>query len=200
MFTIQVDRILLRPFERHDIDDFIAVAGQHAIADSIIRIPQPCTEEVAESLIEAHQREFKNGRGYHFAITKADDPARMIGYAALSNLMLDNAEAELSFWVGKEYSHQGFVTESARALLSFGFTTLNLNRITAYHKACNTIAAKVMNRLGMKREGVLRQKYNKHGVFYDIAIWSILSEDWLDDTDYIESEVIIDSVHAPFAN
>jgi RimJ/RimL family protein N-acetyltransferase len=85
----------------------------------------------------------------------------------------------MGFWVGVEHWRQGYATEAAEALLRYGFDTLGLNRIYAHHMVRNPASGRVLEKAGMKREGLLRQRVRKWGVFEDVVLLAILREDWL---------------------
>ena len=62
-------------------------------------------------------------------------------------------------------------------MIRFGFETLGLNRIYAHHMARNPSAGKVLLHVGMQREGLLRERVRKWGVYEDVAVYAILRED-----------------------
>jgi RimJ/RimL family protein N-acetyltransferase len=62
-------------------------------------------------------------------------------------------------------------------VLRFGFEQLGLNRICAHHMARNPAAGQVLRHIGMEREGVLRKRVQKWGVYEDVMLYAILRED-----------------------
>ena len=66
------------------------------------------------------------------------------------------------------------VTEALRAVIKFGFEEMNLNRIEAQHETTNPASGRVMEKVGMKKEGVLRQRLRNKGKFVDVALYSVL--------------------------
>ncbi|MCG3142018.1 MAG: Spermidine N(1)-acetyltransferase [Anaerolineae bacterium] len=72
----------------------------------------------------------------------------------------------------------GYATEAAEALLQFGFTTLQLHRIWAEALAANENSIHVLEKLGMRQEGRLREKEFFKGRFWDTVIYGILAEEW----------------------
>lgn len=143
----------------------------------MISVPHPYTLERARADIEVFGGDWLSGVAAHFAVAVPDRTDEVIGYVAIKHIDPEHAGAELSFWIGGAYSGRGFVTEAAGAALDFAFDTLPLNRICAYHMARNPASAKVLARLGMTREGLLRQRVLKWGKFEDVAVWAILRED-----------------------
>ena len=66
------------------------------------------------------------------------------------------------------------MTEALRAVIKFGFEEMNLNRIEAQHETTNPASGRVMEKVGMKKEGVLRQRLLNKGKFVDVALYSVL--------------------------
>jgi len=59
-------------------------------------------------------------------------------------------------------------------VIEFGFQQLGLNRVFAYHMLRNPASGRVMQKLGMTQEGVLKQHAKKWGKFEDVALFGIL--------------------------
>lgn len=67
--------------------------------------------------------------------------------------------------------------EAVHPLIAFGFQMMKLNRIEGRCILANTASARVMEKVGMKFEGVLRQHLFTKGSFYDVKMYSILKEE-----------------------
>ena len=68
--------------------------------------------------------------------------------------------------------------EALEALIQYGFTTLNLNRIEADIDPLNTASAKALLRQGFQKEGFLRERWIVNGVKADTEIYGLLLDDW----------------------
>ena len=84
----------------------------------------------------------------------------------------------MGYWVGVPFWGQGICTEAARALLGFGFGDLNLNKIHAHHFTRNPASGRVLQKLGMKYEGQLRQHVLKSDRFEDLFSYGILRSEF----------------------
>ena len=100
-------------------------------------------------------------------------------YAGLIGCDADNRRAEAGYWLGEPYWGRGYATEALGALLAFAFTTLELNRVGARHFGSNPASGRVMEKCGMRREGVLREYILKNGAFEDAVCCGILKSEWL---------------------
>ncbi len=150
--TLKTERLILRPFEMSDVTDVRLLAGDRAIADTTLNIPHPYEEGMAEQWIRTHQPRFEAGELVNFAITMRADGELVGAIGLVIERRFDRAE--LGYWVGRPYWRQGYCTEAGRSVLKFGFMELNLNRIHASHLCRNPASGRVMQKLGMTREGL----------------------------------------------
>ena len=174
--TIRTTRLLLGTFESDDAPDLQRLAGAREIADTTVSIPHPYGLDHARAWIGNQRRESVRGRATNFAIRLLPG-APLIGSAGLRDIDQEHLQAELGFWIGRDWWGQGYAREAADAVIRFGFETLGLNRIYAHHMARNPSAGKVLLHVGMQREGLLRERVRKWGVYEDVAVYAILRED-----------------------
>lgn len=173
---LRTDRLLLRPFELADAPDVQRLAGDRSIADTTLNIPHPYEDGMAENWIKGHREKMEKGEVLNLAVTLAET-GKLIGAVGL---VLDPRfeSAELGYWIGRPYWGRGYATEAARAPVHYGFTTLGLNRIQARHMSRNPASGRVMEKLGMKYEGCLRQYVKKWDVFEDMKMYSVLKSEY----------------------
>ncbi len=148
------------------------LAGAWEVADTTAHIPHPYEDGAAEMWISSHQKEFDDGDGVTLAITRSADH-ELLGAISLS-IHQTYQLAEMGYWIGKPYWQQGYCTEAARAMLGYAFETLGLNRVQAHHLTRNPASGRVMQKIGMTFEGVLRQAIYRWDRFDDLAVYSIL--------------------------
>jgi [ribosomal protein S5]-alanine N-acetyltransferase len=172
---LHTTHLVLGAFTPEDAAVLHQLAGDREIADTTVSIPHPYELDHALAWIGQQQRELVRGRAANFAIRLAD--ARLIGCAGLRDIDREHSQAELGFWIGREWWGHGYAREAASAVVRFGFEQLGLNRICAHHMARNPAAGKVLQHIGMQREGVLRERVRKWGVYEDVVLYAILRED-----------------------
>jgi [ribosomal protein S5]-alanine N-acetyltransferase len=168
--------LLLGTFESEDATELQRLAGAREIADTTLSIPHPYDLDHALAWIGNQRREFVRGRAANFAIRLLSQ-SRLIGSAGLRDIDHEHHQAELGFWIGREWWGQGYAREAAAAVIRFGFDSLGLNRIYAHHMARNPAAGRVLVHSGMQREGLLRQRVRKWGVYEDVVLYAVLRED-----------------------
>lgn len=114
---------------------------------------------------------------FQFAIILKEQ-AQLIGNGGIRMRSLDAREADIGYELDSHYWGQGYATEAARALLAFGFRELRLHRIWAYCIAENVASARVLEKIGMQREGRLREKEWMKSRWWDTLVYAILDHEW----------------------
>lgn len=190
--VLESDRLLLRPFYLSDAQEVQKLAGEKRVSDTLIHVPYPYEDGMAEAWIGTHSKLREEDTELNFAITKkitgnhvrmhtictsneVDPP--LIGSVSL-RVQKQHKNAELGYWVGFPYWGQGFGTEAAGCLLEFGFTTLNLQRVHAHYLSRNRASGRILEKIGMRHEGTMREhRRTEHG-FEDIEFMGITRSDY----------------------
>jgi len=174
--NLATSRLVLDGFTFEDSDRVELLAGHEAVARTTLNIPHPYPPGSARLWIATHALAYLKGEGVTFAVRLAQGP--LIGCVGLG-ITRNDERGELGYWVGVDYWNQGFMTEAAGACLQFGFEALDLQKITSRHYVSNPASGRVMEKLGMKKEGFLRHHIRKGEVFHDVVEYGILKEEWL---------------------
>jgi RimJ/RimL family protein N-acetyltransferase len=175
--TLQTQHLILRPFNLFDAPEVQRLAGDRDIAAMTLLIPHPYADGMAEEWIKAHPKAFEEGISINFAVVLRKDE-KLCGAIGLG-IDKKNSNAELGYWIGKPYWGRGYCTEAAKAILKYGFEVIGLNRIYATHFPHNPASGRVMQKIGMRYEGCLRQHIHKWGKFEDVWQYGILKSEWL---------------------
>jgi [ribosomal protein S5]-alanine N-acetyltransferase len=101
------------------------------------------------------------------AVTHTENGS-LLGTVSLSITPEDEA-AELGFWLGTPFWNKGYCTEAAAEVVRYGFEELRLRRVYGRHLGSNPASGRVMQKLGMRREGLLREHVEKWGRFEVVA-------------------------------
>jgi RimJ/RimL family protein N-acetyltransferase len=161
---IHTARLILRPYAPTDIEDLVRLAGASEVAATTLRIPHPYTEQDARDFIATCAG--ASSPETRFAITRKSDRHLCGGIGLRVNEA--HHHAELGYWLGVPYWGQGYATESAQAVLHYGFETLGLHRVYASYVTHNVASGRVLRKIGMQHEGLMREHTCKWGTFYDI--------------------------------
>ena len=174
---LETERLLLRPFQLSDASDVQRLAGNWAIADTTMNVPHPYEDGMAEAWISTHQPRFEAGELAVFAITfKAD--RELVGAVGLQ---VDRSfdRANLGYWIGEPFWGLGYCTEAATSIVEYGFAELKLQRMYAQHFARNPASGRVLQKIGMSKEGTARQHIKKWGKFEDLVLYGLLRNEWV---------------------
>ncbi len=173
---LKTNRLILRPFKLSDAKTVQQLSGKKEIANTTLNIPYPYPDGVAEKWISTHQQEFELGKSIHYAII-LKKTKKLLGAVSLVITKKFN-HAELGYWIDKNKWGKGFATEAAKALLEYAFNTRCLHKIFAKHITRNPASGKVMEKLGMKKEGLLKEHILKSATYENAAIYAILKNEW----------------------
>ena len=109
----------------------------------------------------------------------------MIGFCGLVAIAPDDRRAEIGYSLARTYCGHGYAPEAVRAVLRCAFTTLGFNRIEAYCTAENVASIRVLEKVGLRREGVLRAHTTTSGEPRDRAVYAMLRRDWPTDEERV---------------
>ncbi len=173
---LRTKRLCLRPFDLADAPAMEALANHRQIAANTLSIDFPYPDGQARKWI-AHQPEsWLLGKSVVFAICDLESE-RLMGAIGME-ISEANQSAELGYWLGEPFWNCGFCTEAARAVVEFGFEVLALHKIHSQHMLRNPASGRVLEKVGFRREGLLREHIRKWGVFEDVVVYGILNRDY----------------------
>jgi [ribosomal protein S5]-alanine N-acetyltransferase len=163
------------------LTDIASIHVLHSLpeTDEFNTLGIPDAIEVTEKLVrEWVMAQTQNPRTtYVFAVTiKAT--RTFIGLIALNIGKSHYKTAEVWFKIHKDFWNKGYTTEAVIQLLDFGFNNLHLHRIEAGCATENLASIKVLEKIGMKREGMKRKKLPIRGEWKDNYFYAILEEDY----------------------
>ncbi len=119
---------------------------------------------------------------YHLAVeARSETGARgraLVGCVSLMREDPGHPEAELGYFFLREHWGKGYAVEASRPLVDFAFAKLGLHRVWGMCHSENAASAKVMERLGMKREGMLREHRVLRGAYRSSLIYGLLEREW----------------------
>jgi RimJ/RimL family protein N-acetyltransferase len=87
-------------------------------------------------------------------------------------------QAYMGFSLNRQYWAKGYASEVAQALITFAFDQLRLHRIFAWCDTENPASARVLEKAGMRREGVLRKNWTVRGEWRDALLYAMIESEW----------------------
>jgi RimJ/RimL family protein N-acetyltransferase len=172
---IQTERLVLRRFTHDDVAGLLECVSDPAFARATPEIE--ATEAGVRAYVDLQNRlePFEQDKCFDLAVARADT-GRVIGLLTL--VRKAHGQGEIGWALGAAHRGQGYATEAARALLAYAFTTLDLHRVQATTSPANRGSWRVMERLGMRREGHLREAAFNEGTWTDVLIYGILTSEF----------------------
>jgi len=174
--TLHKPRLKLRPFSEADAGALFAL---HTSAN-VLRYwdsPQWSDCERAGRFIAACRRMADEDSGVRLAID-CDSDGAFIGWCSLTQWNVDYRTASLTYILDEAAWGHGYAAEAARGLLRWAFDTLDLNRVQAETDTRNEASARVLQKLGFVREGMLREDCVVNGEVSDSFVFGLLRRDW----------------------
>jgi RimJ/RimL family protein N-acetyltransferase len=174
---LRTERLILREFRQADWQRLHAIESLPEVA----RFQSFEARTVAESrayVRDASQSAADSPRFiYDLAVTLAAED-RMIGRCGLGISDAEPREAALWYTLHPDCWGRGYTTEAARAVVNFGFRELRLHRIWADCDPANVGSWRVLEKIGLRREGHLRENAWIKGEWVDSLIYAILDREW----------------------
>ncbi|ADL52386.1 GNAT family N-acetyltransferase [Clostridium cellulovorans] len=171
------EKIRLRAYEKEDAElahKYFTTPETRKNID--IGIPYPISLREEEKWLETAVRD---GECYTFAIETLED-SKYIGGCGINNIDRKNSVATVGISIGdEEYKGKGYGTDAMKTLVNFIFNEVNVNKVKLNVFSFNERAIKSYEKVGFKKEGVLRQEIYRFGKYYDVIVMGILKEEFL---------------------
>jgi len=175
-FTLQTERLLLRPLRETDAQAFFAIRSNPTVMRYHTSIPW--TEiDLAVAKISRDMAAMQSGKYLSLGIERTEDRV-FIGTCGLFSLDEQCRRAEIGYELLHDAWGKGYMHEALVALLKYGFSTLELNRIEADIHPDNIGSAKSLERLGFQKEGYLRERWIVGDQVSDSVLYGLLLSDW----------------------
>lgn len=175
--TIQTERLLLRALHFTDAPALFDYFSRDEVTE-FYDLPTFQSVQEAHELLLAWQERYQNSDSIRWAITRLEQPERLIGTCGFHNFSTENFRAEIGYELHPDWWLTGIMTEAIQALIPFGFKHFDLHRIEAFIDPSNLASRKLLEKAGMQSEGVLRDYFYEKEKFVDGEIFSLLKKDY----------------------
>ncbi len=176
--VLTTERLLLRPFAE---DDFDAVHAYGSDPEVVRYMPWgPNTPDDTRDFIRrmTAAAEADPRREYEFAVVLRESTTLIGGCGICVNERDEESGcAEMGYAYHRDAWGRGYATEAARRVAQFGFEELRLHRICAYCDVPNVASARVLEKIGMRREGHLREAARRRDGWHDHYLYAVLRDD-----------------------
>jgi len=174
--VLETERFVLRKIALSDANDVFDYARDSEVSRYVLwethRNPGD-TFTFLNSVIHDQN----NSRVTNWALVYKPE-GRVVGTAGYLWWQPEHRKAEIGYTLARRLWGQGLMTEAVREIINFGFKTMELNRIEAHCIDGNRPSARVMERCGMKLEGLMREYIWRKGLPQNFRVYSILRSEW----------------------
>jgi len=161
----------LRWLKPNDAKNIYEKIQDEQIFKYITSIPQPYTLQNAKDFIKKSLEKLEKKEGYEFVIEIDNELQGVIGLA----IKKEHNKAELGYWISKDMRGKGIVTSAVKQIIKYGFNKLKLKRIYARFLDNNTSSERVMQKVGMTKEGVMKKASLHQGKYHDKTMYAIIN-------------------------
>ncbi|WMJ68671.1 GNAT family protein [Stenotrophomonas sp. 24(2023)] len=166
-------RLVLSPIRRDDAAALFALHTDPAVSPWW-HLPAWTRPAEARAQIDDDLAAFATGTQLKLAVREARD-GPLLGLCVVSAIDRASARAEVGYLLSPSVQGRGYMHEALACLHGYLFGTLRLHRLEAEIDPRNQPSARVLERLGYHHEGVLRQRWHRHGEWADSAIYGLLA-------------------------
>jgi RimJ/RimL family protein N-acetyltransferase len=172
----ETERLAVRLVAESDLPALLEVNSSEEVT---ALLPYATWKSMADAEAWLHRMRGIEATGLAFqfvVVLKSTEKA--IGTCLLFRFEEGSARAELGYALGRAYWGQGFMHEALAGLLGSAFGTMGLRRLEAEVDTRNGSSARLLQRLGFTKEGLLRQRWVTKGEAKDVEMYGLLRNEW----------------------
>ena len=165
--TIETARLILRRFTEDDLPALYRIYRDEEANHFLPWFPVKTLEEARQHLQERYLSQYSRAQSYHYAVCLRET-GQLIGYANVS----DTEARDLGYGFRKEFWHQGFATEAARAVVE-QLRRDGVPYITATHDVNNPHSGGVMRKLGMQYQYSYEEQWQPKNILVTFRMYQL---------------------------
>jgi RimJ/RimL family protein N-acetyltransferase len=172
--VLETERLILREIVASDAADVLAFRSdpeEQKYNDSPLR-----SLSEARELIDRLGREYREERAIRWGLTMKGEGA-VVGLLGYNYWNVAHFRAGLGYDLKRSLWGNGLMPEAVEAVLDFGFSRMELNRLEAHTNTANTSSVRMLRKLGFWQEGTLHEQFYEDGAFHDVSLFVLLRRD-----------------------
>ncbi len=174
---MESSRLVLRPFKESDLDAFVAYRADPEVAR--YQSWDSYTREEGVAFFETMTKASFDDPGEYYQIAfELIETNEMIGDCVVHPLAEDAREVEIGFTLASRFQGKGYANEALTTLLTYLFDDLKKHRVFAITDVKNEGSIKLLENLGMRREGHFVENIWFKGEWGSEYLYAILNEEW----------------------
>jgi RimJ/RimL family protein N-acetyltransferase len=175
-FPLRTARLTLRPYVSGDLDALHDIQSRPEVTRYLMYGTRD-RDQVREILEQRIRADGPERDAVDLAVVLPDS-GTLIGDVALFLRNPEHRQGEIGYVFHPDYGGRGYATEAARVLLGLGFDDYGLHRIIGRIDARNSASARVLERLGMRREAHFVENEIVKGEWTDEVVYAMLEDEW----------------------
>ena len=172
------DGAVLRPLEPWRAEEFLAhidrgrdfIGRYVGLADAVTDLAS------GRAFLRSYAEKTASDSGRLFGIWTAE--GTLVGGVLFRTMDLAQGTAEAGCWLEPAAVGRGLVTRATRLIIDWAIEERGIHRVEWHASSANAASIAVAGRLGMTRDGVLRESYARGNVRHDMEVWSVLAPEW----------------------
>lgn len=177
-YPLRTPRLVLRPYTVDDFDALYDIQSRPEVTRYLLFGPRDRAEVRASLEQRIRATELHDEGGSLILAVVLPETGAVIGDTVLFWRSREHRQGEVGYIFHPDHSGKGYATEAARMMLRLGFGEFGLHRIIGRVDARNTASARVLERLGMRREACFRQNEMVKGEWTDEVVYAMLEDEW----------------------
>lgn len=174
---LETERLILRRFTAEDAEPMFRNWASDDEVTKFLTWPTHANIDVTKHVIGMWLNSYANENYYQWAIV-LKETGEPIGSISAVNMNEDLSMVHIGYCIGKLWWHQGITSEALKALITFFFEEVDVNRIEARHDPQNPHSGSVMKKCGLRYEGTMRSADRNNQGIVDTCYYGILKSDW----------------------
>ena len=155
------------------------VLKRHVLEDAEIMFKNWVAEkEVTKFMSWQPHKNVEEKPDFYFWTMELKETHELVGDISVVNLDEATESVELGYGIGSSWWGKGITAEAGKALVTFFFEEVKAKRVYAKHAAGNPNSGRVMQKIGMKKEGIIRQSGRCNQGIVDEVYYSILRDEY----------------------
>lgn len=174
--TLAAPRVALRWLTEADVGALYGIFSNPTVMRYWSTLPMSDIAQAKKLVADIHEG-FRAQRSFQWGVVRLEDD-RIIGTCTLFAINESQGRGEVGYALGHEYWGRGYMNEALTALVEFAFRTLAMRRLEADIDPRNAGSLHALERLGFRREGLLRERCQVDGELQDSVVLGLLSHEW----------------------
>lgn len=178
-YRIETERLVVRCYNPSDaqmLADSVAESVEHLKPWMPWAYAEPERFELKVARLQRFRGQFDLGHDFIYGIFNKEE-TRLLGGTGL-HTRIGADQLEIGYWIHKDFTNQGLVTESTSALVKVAFEVLHMHRLEIHCDPGNFASAAIPRKLGFRHEGTLRAKTPFLDRWSDSMVWGLLDVEY----------------------